>query len=82
MLHLWNQRIPLLIKETIGKMAFDYCTSLRMVIIPNACTLVKNYAFQNCSAECVINCEALEKPTGWETSWNYSSCQVVWGYTR
>ena len=67
---------------SIGQYAFRNNTSLRQVIVPAACTVIKDYAFQYCSNECVINCEANEKPAAWETNWNVSSCQVVWGYIR
>ena len=66
----------------IGTYAFRDNSSLRNVIVPLSCTVIKAYAFQYCSAECVINCEADFLPTTWETNWNVSSCQVVWGYTR
>ena len=66
----------------IGSYAFRGDSSLRQVIIPLNCTVIKAYAFQNCSTECVLNCEVSEKPAGWETNWNISNCQVVYGYTR
>ena len=66
----------------IGSYAFRNCSSLRQVIIPLNCTVIKAYAFQYCSTECVLNCEVSEKPDGWETNWNISNCQVVYGYTR
>ena len=66
----------------IGSYAFRGDSSLRQVIIPLNCTVIKAYAFQNCSTECVLNCEVSEKPEGWETNWNISNCQVVYGYTR
>lgn len=66
----------------IGAYAFRNAISLRSVIIPTGCTVIKNYAFQGCSGDCVLNCEIDEKPSTWENNWNYSSCQVVWGYTR
>ena len=66
----------------IGTYAFRDNSSLRNVIVPLSCTVIKAYAFQYCSAECVINCEADSLPATWETNWNVSSCQVVWGYTR
>ena len=66
----------------IGSYAFRGDSSLRQVIIPLNCTVIKAYAFQNCSTECVLNCEVSEKPEGWETNWNISNCQVVYDYTR
>ena len=66
----------------IGVYAFRNAISLRSVIIPTGCTVIKNYAFYGCSSDCVLNCEIDEKPAGWDPNWNYSSCQVVWGYAR
>lgn len=62
--------------------AFRGNTSLASVIIPASCTVIRNYAFQSCKSTCVLKCEADSQPTTFETNWNYSSCQVVWGYTR
>ena len=66
----------------VGPYAFRNNISLRSVIIPLNCTVIKNNAFYGCSTQCVLNCEASEKPAGWDDNWNYSSCQVVWGYVR
>ena len=66
----------------IGSYAFRNDSSLRSVIIPLSCTVIKAYAFQYCSNQCVLNCEAPEQPGTWESNWNSSSCQVVFGYTR
>ena len=66
----------------IGAYAFKNAISLRSVIIPTGCTVIKNYAFQGCSSDCVLNCEIDEKPSAWEANWNSSSCQVVWSYVR
>ena len=66
----------------MGAYAFRNAISLRSVIIPTGCTVIKNYAFQGCSSDCVLNCEIDEKPSTWEANWNSSSCQVVWGYVR
>ena len=66
----------------VGAYAFDGDTSLRSVIIPSSCTVIKGYAFANCSKDCVLNCMAKSLPSTWESNWNYNSCQVVWGYTR
>ena len=66
----------------IGSYAFRGNISLASVIIPASCTVIKNYAFYNCSTQCVLNCEVESKPDTWESNWNSSSCQVVWGYTR
>ena len=67
---------------SINRYAFSGCTSLRSVIIPATCSVIKEYAFQSCSTECVLNCVVSTKPDGWDSKWNYSNCQVVWGYVR
>ena len=67
---------------SVNAYAFRGNTSLRSVIVPLSCSVIKNYAFQNCSTECVIKCEAESLPSTWESSWNSSNCQVVWGYIR
>ena len=66
----------------IGANAFKGDISLSSVIIPASCTTINEYAFQNCKTTCVLNCEAASKPDGWNSNWNYSNCQVVWGYVR
>ena len=66
----------------IGTYAFKDCISLRSVIIPLSCSIIKNSAFNGCSTECVINCVVESLPSTWESGWNNSNCQVVWGYTR
>ena len=62
--------------------AFGSCTSLAQVIIPASCSVIKVDAFYQCKTTCVLNCVAESQPSGWETNWNRSGCQVVWGYTR
>ena len=62
--------------------AFGSCTSLASVIIPVSCTVIKADAFYQCKTTCVLNCVAESQPGGWETNWNRSGCQVVWGYVR
>ena len=65
----------------IGTYAFKQDSSLISVIIPASCTVIKNDAFNNLNSSCVINCEASEIPSGWDSNWN-RTYQVVWGYTR
>lgn len=66
----------------VGDYAFRSNSSLVSVIIPLSCAVIKNYAFQNCNSSCVLNCEIGSKPDTWESNWNTSNYQVVWGYTR
>ena len=66
----------------IGSYAFKNATSLISVIIPNSCLTINEYAFQGCSTQCIIHCEAVSIPSGWNSNWNSSNCQVDWGYIR
>ncbi len=65
---------------SIGSRAFYNCTNLASVIIPNSVTTIGSYAFEYCN-NLTIYCEAESQPSGWNYSWNYSNCPVVWGYT-
>ena len=57
-------------------------SDVKEVVIESGVTSIGVHAFQNCSKDCVINCEIDAKPEGWESSWNPTPCQVVWNYTR
>ena len=61
---------------SIGEYAF-YGSSLTSIYIPDSVTTVGSYAFQGCSS-LTIYCEASSKPSGRDSSWNYSYCPVVW----
>ena len=63
--------------ESIAASAFSGCTSLTSINIPDSVTSIGEYAFQNCTA-LTIYCEAASKPSGWNRTWNYSDCPVVW----
>ena len=71
---------------SIGWGAFDGCTSLTSIVIPNSVTSIRD-AFHGCK-NLTIYCEATFKPSGWDDSWHlcYSNsngtsyCPVVWGY--
>ena len=67
--------------------AFEYCTTLNAIIIPDSITDVGWRAFWGCS-NLTIYCEAAKRPSGWDATWNYLKydggykyCPVVWGYT-
>ena len=62
--------------------AFAGDTSLVSVIIPLSCTVIRGYAFDSCKTTCVLNCEIDAQPSGWDSYWNRSGCQVVWSYVR
>ena len=66
---------------SIGQYAFEDCTDLTSVVIPNSVTIIGNYAFYDCTG-LKIYCEAQSKPSGWDSDWNYSKCPVVWGYKQ
>ena len=66
---------------TIGSIAFYDCASLTLIFIPNSVTTIGEDAFRNCS-NLTIYCEALSKPSGWDSEWNSSNRPVVWGYKK
>ena len=75
-----GENIPV---TTIGDYAFDGCSSLTSVVIPNSVTTIGSFAFSGCN-NLTIYCEATSQPSGWDSSWNwnmgYGSIPVVWGY--
>ena len=64
---------------SIGEFAFEGCDKLTSVVIPNSVTSIAYRAFGGCSS-LTIYCEVESKPSGWNSSWNYSNRPVVWGY--
>ncbi|MCK4552418.1 MAG: leucine-rich repeat protein, partial [Tenericutes bacterium] len=63
----------------IGRGAFSYATSLTSIYIPESVISISDYAFISCD-NLTIYVEAVSKPVGWSSSWNYSNCPVIWGY--
>ena len=53
---------------SIEEKAFENCYLLIRVHIPESITTIGRYAFRDCRA--VFFCEAKEKPTGWDNTWN------------
>ena len=66
---------------SIGSYAFENCSNLTSIEIPSSVTSIGYFAFYYCS-NLTIYCEVESKPSGWDSSWNYSDCPVVWGYVK
>jgi len=62
---------------SIGEGAFNNCTSLTSITIGDGVTSIGENAFDYCES-LTIYCEAESQPDGWDSSWNYSKCPVVW----
>lgn len=61
---------------TINNNAFGYCTALNSVYIPESVTSIsaasKGYSpFYGAKSGCVVYTRHLEKPSGWNSYWNY-----------
>ncbi len=63
---------------SIGKEAFEYCSSLTSVTIPSSVMSIGEFAFSGCSSLESIYCEAVSKPSGWNSYWNESNATAYW----
>ena len=77
-IELTSVTIPTSVKS-IGDYAFWDCPSLTSITIPANVTTIGWDAFYACSALSIC-CEAVEKPSGWDSSWNSSDRPVLWGH--
>lgn len=70
--------IPSSVTE-IGMNAFNSCEGLSRIVIPKNVKTVGAAAFDYCG-KITIYCEAESCPTGWNSRWQNSTKDVVWGY--
>lgn len=64
---------------SIGEGAFSDCSSLSSVVIGDSVTSIGSWAFHGCN-NLILYCEAESQPSGWDPAWNFSNCEVIWGY--
>ena len=62
---------------SISNSAFINCSSLTSITIPNSVTSIGDSVFGGCNS-LTIYCEAISKPNGWNSDWNYSNFPIVW----
>ena len=65
---------------TIDSRAFEDCTSLISVTIPNSVTAIGEWAFSGCTSITTIYCEVESQPKGWASNWLIgTNAKVAWG---
>ena len=67
-----------IVVKKISNSAFKYNTKITSIYIPDSVTIIREYAFYNCS-NLTIYCEASSEPSGRDSSWSYRP--VVWSCT-
>lgn len=65
--------------KTIDSYAFYNCASLKSIVLTKSISYVGPFAFYYCT-NITIRCEAKNKPSGWDSSWNITECPVIWNY--
>ena len=74
--------IPSTVKK-IGDSTFLEAGFEGEVVIPSSVEEIGYQIFYRCLGLTKINCEALSKPDGWSSDWNYNcNAEVIWGYTK
>lgn len=68
--------------EIIGAHAFKGMELLESVFIPRSVRYIASQAFADCKNLKTIYCECSQKPFGWESAWNGSRAEAVWGSIR
>ena len=63
--------------KKIGEEAFRGCTNLKYAVIPQSVTEIGYAAFESCSSELMIYCEAETEPSGYHNIW-YGSADKIW----
>ena len=63
--------------KIVGIYAFLNCVYLTKVTVPNSTMVMHSNVFFNCPS-LTIYCEALERPEGWKSDWNFSDNPVIW----
>ena len=64
---------------SIGSFAFYGCTGLTNITIPNSVVNMESYVFCEWKSNQAINCEASQKPDGWDVKWNANcNAQIKW----
>ena len=65
--------------ESIGNYAFYDCNSIKVIYIPNTCSMINDHAFYSCD-NLTIYTNYQEAPADWNYNWNPSNRTVNYGY--